>query len=115
MTINEFRSADSNGNTTNSFIELYNDSDKPVKISGWTLTHHEINLPYFSSITIPSKTYIEPKGFYLMGLSTSGLSVDASKGDKVIYVRSVKGLKPGDDITSGCVNGEGLLRIRTTQ
>lgn len=110
VTINEFRSADSNGNTTNSFIELYNDSDKPVKISGWTLTHHEINLPYFSSITIPSKTYIEPKGFYLMGLSTSGLSVDASKGDKVIYVRSVKGLKPGDEITIG--NGKNAEKAK---
>lgn len=99
--INEFRAADDRGNSTNSFIELYNDSDKEVNISGWTLTHHEMNLPYFSSIRIPSGTSIAPKGFYLMGLSTSGLAVDAAKGDRTIYVRSVKGIRPGDEITVG--------------
>lgn len=99
--INEFRAADSKGNTSNSFIELYNDSDKAVNISGWSLTHHEINIPYFSSVKVPSGTVIAPKGFYLMGLSTSGLSVDASKGDNVLYLRSVKGISVGDEITIG--------------
>ena len=45
--INEFRIADGNGNQTNSFIELYNDGNKSVDLSGWTLTHHAVNLPYF--------------------------------------------------------------------
>lgn len=101
VTINEFRAADSKGNSTNSFIELYNASDKEVNISGWTLTHHEINLPYFSAINIPSGTVMAPKSFYLMGLSTSGLAVDAAKGDATLYLRSVEGLKEGDRITIG--------------
>ena len=99
--INEFRIADGSGNSTNSFIELYNAGDKTVNISGWTLTHHAVNLPYFSSISIPSVTKLAPKSFYLLGLSNSGLSVDANKGDDVIYVRSVAGIEKGHEITVG--------------
>ena len=85
--INEFRIADGSGNQTNSFIELYNAGEKAVNLSGWTLTHHAVNLPYFSSINIPKGTKLAPKSFYVMGISNSGLSVDAAKGDNVIYVR----------------------------
>ncbi len=99
--VNEFQAADGKGNSTNAFIELYNSSDKDVNISGWTVTHHEIEIPYFSSIVIPSGTKIPAKGFYLMGLSNSGLAVDAAKGDNVIYVRDVKGIKAGDEISVG--------------
>ena len=102
--INEFRIADGNGNQTNSFIELYNDGEKSVDLSGWTLTHHAVNLPYFSSINIPKGTKLAPKSFYLMGISNSGLSVDAAKGDNVIYVRSVAGIEAGHEITIGTGN-----------
>lgn len=99
--INEFRIADGNGNTTNSFIELYNDSEKPVDISKWSLTTHAVNIPHFSSINIPRGTKIEGKGFYLLGLATSGLVTEANKGDDVIYVRSTKGISVGDEIEIG--------------
>ena len=99
--INEFRIGDGSGNQTNSFIELYNAGDKAVNLSGWTLTHHAVNLPYFSSINIPKGTKLAPKSFYLMGISNSGLSVDAAKGDDVIYVRNVTGIEPGHSITIG--------------
>ena len=99
--INEFRIADGSGNQTNSFIELYNASDKTVNLSGWTLTHHAVNLPYFSSINIPKGTKLAPKSFYLMGISNSGLSVDAAKGDNIIYVRNVTGIEAGHEITIG--------------
>lgn len=99
--INEFRVADGKGNQTNSFIELYNASDLSVDISGWTLTEHAINIPSFSSIRIPNGTRIAPKGFYLLGLANSGLSVQAAKGDKIIYVRDVRGISAGDEIEIG--------------
>lgn len=98
--INEFRVSDGS-NKTNSFIELYNAGDKAVNISGWSLTQHAINLPILSSINIPSGAKIPAKGFYLLGLSTSGLAVEAAKGDDVIYVRTVEGIKVGDEITVG--------------
>ncbi len=99
--INEFQASDGNGNSTNAFIELYNSSEAKVDISGWTLTCHEIEIPYFSSIKIPSGTTIPAKGFYLMGLGNSGLAVDAAKGERTIYVRDVKGIKAGDEIRIG--------------
>ena len=99
--INEFRIADGSGNSTNSFIELYNAGETAVNLSGWTLTHHAVNLPYFSSINIPKGTKLAPKSFYLMGISNSGLSVDAGKGDDIIYVRNVTGIEAGHEITIG--------------
>ena len=98
--INEFRVGDG-VNKTNSFIELYNASDKEVDIAGWELIHHAAMLPYFSTIKVPSGTKLAPKAFYLLGLSTSGLAVDAAKGDKTLYVRDITGIKAGDEITVG--------------
>ena len=83
------------------FIELYNASDKVVDLSGWTVREHAANIPYFSDIKIPAGTKLAPKAFYLLGLAGSGLAVDAAKGDQVIYVRSVEGVKPGDEILVG--------------
>lgn len=101
VTINEFAISDGKGNSTNSFIELYNAGENSVDISGWTLTQHAINLPYFSSIVVPEGTKIDGKGYYLFGLSNSGLSVQAEKGDKIIYVREIKGINVGDEISIG--------------
>ena len=92
--INEF-------SITDGFIELYNASDKPVDLSGWTVRHHAANIPYFSDIRIPSGTSLAPKAWYLLGMAGSGLAVDAAKGDATIYVRSVEGIRPGDEILVG--------------
>ncbi len=98
--INEFRaSAGSPANTTDSFIELYNAGSGAVDISNWTLTHHAAQLPIFSAVKIPAGTTLAARGFYLLGLSTSGLSVPASAGDKTIHVRSTTGMNAGDTIT----------------
>lgn len=92
--INEF-------SITDSFIELYNDCDQDVDISGWTVTEHQANIPYFSNIAVPAGTKIAPKSYYLFGMANSGLAVDAAKGESTIYVRSVEGIKAGDEITIG--------------
>ena len=92
--INEFSISDG-------FIELYNASEKAVDLSGWTVRHHAANIPYFSDIKIPSGTSLAPKAFYLLGMAGSGLAVEAAKGDATIYVRSVEGIKAGDELVIG--------------
>ena len=92
--INEFSISDG-------FIELYNASDKAVDLSGWSLRQHAANIPYFSEITLLSGTKIAPKSYFVLGMAGSSLAVDAAKGDDVIYVRSVEGIKPGDEIIIG--------------
>jgi len=105
--INEFRVSDgSPENSTNSFIELYNASDTETDISGWTLTHHQTMMPAFSSVKIPAATKLAPKGFYLLGLSTSGLAVPANKGENVLYVRSAAGMSAGDIVRIGTGTAE---------
>ena len=92
--INEF-------SITDGFIELYNASDREVDLSGWTVREHAANIPYFSDIKIPAGTKLAPKAYYLLGMAGSGLAVDAAKGDATIYVRSVDGIKAGDEIVIG--------------
>ncbi len=100
--INEFRISDgSPENSTNSFIELFNAGDNEVDISGWTLSQHQTQMPVFSSIIIPAGTKLAGHGFYLLGLSTSGLAVPAKKGESTIYVRSATGMSVGDMIAIG--------------
>ncbi len=97
--INEFRiTGGSTENTTDSFIELYNASTSAIDISNWTLTQHQTQLPIFSSIKIPAGTKLAAKGFYLLGLSNSGLAVPAKKGETTLYVRNIKGMSVGDAI-----------------
>ena len=97
--INEFRiSGGSPGNSTNSFIELYNAGNSAVDISNWTLTYHPAQLPIFSSIKILTETKLAAHGFYLFGLSNSGLAVTAKKGESTIYVRNTIGMSVGDEI-----------------
>ncbi|MBO6069012.1 MAG: lamin tail domain-containing protein [Bacteroidales bacterium] len=102
--INEFRIA--GANPSDSFIELYNAGDKEVDLSGWYLTTHKINIPIFGGIKVPQGTKLAPKSFYVLGLATTGLAVPASKGDKVIYTRSVDGIKAGDTID---IDGEKVV------
>jgi len=100
--INEFRISDgSPDNSTNSFIELYNAGDSEIDISNWTLIHHQTQMPVFSSVKIPAGTKLASYGFYLLGLSNSGLAVPAKKGESTIYVRSTTGMSVGDMIEIG--------------
>ena len=97
--INEFRiSAGSLSNATDSFIELYNAGDSSVDISNWTLTQHPTQQPIFSAMKIPAGTKLAAKGFYLLGLASSGLAVPAHKGDSTIFVRSTSSMNVGDSI-----------------
>jgi hypothetical protein len=96
--INEFRVSDGSANTTNTFIELYNAGSGAVDISGWTLTQHQAQQAVFGAVTIPAGTSLKPRGFYLLGLSTSGLAVPARMGDSTLHVRSTAGLRVGDTV-----------------
>jgi len=97
--INEFRvNAGSADNPTDSFIELYNSGATSVDISDWTLTEHAAQQAIFSSIRIPAGTRLAARGFYLLGLSNSGLAAPAHKGDATIYVRSTTGMSAGDSV-----------------
>ena len=98
--INEFRiSAGSPANPTDSFIELYNAGASAVDISNWTLTEHPTQQAIFSSVKIPAGTKLAAGGFYLLGLSNSGLAVPARAGDTTIHVRSTTGMTVGDTIS----------------
>jgi non-reducing end alpha-L-arabinofuranosidase len=99
ITINEFRiSSGSAGNSTDSFIELYNAGRSDINISNWTLTEHPTQQASFSTVTIPAGTMLASRGFYLLGLSNSGLAAPARAGDTTIHVRSTAGMAVGDAI-----------------
>jgi hypothetical protein len=98
--INEFRISDgSTTNSTNSFIELYNASSRPIDISGWSLTEHQTQQAIFSTVKIPAGQRLAAGGFYLLGLSNSGLAAPVRAGDKTIHVRSTSGMNAGDEVT----------------
>ncbi|SDF02508.1 Lamin Tail Domain [Massilia sp. PDC64] len=100
--INEFRLSDgARTNATNAFIELYNAGEKEVDISNWTFAQHATREPLSSTVKIPANTRLAPHGFYVLGLSNSGLVLPAAPGDTTIHVRSVEGIKPGDTIVVG--------------
>jgi len=110
--INEFRVSDGSAdNSTNSFIELYNAGDSEVDISGWTLTQHQTQMPIFSSVKIPAGIKLSPRGFYLLGLSNSGLAVPAKKGETTVYVRSTTGMSVGDMVQIGTGSATETRRI----
>jgi len=106
--INEFAS-----DATNTFIELYNSGAAEVDLSGWTLTQHPTQQAIFSSVQIPSGTKLASKGFYLLGLSDSGLAVPAKKGDTTIYVRSTAGMSVGDTVEIDTGSGKESRKIAT--
>jgi non-reducing end alpha-L-arabinofuranosidase len=90
-------------NSTNQFIELYNASSSEVDISNWSLTGMQAEWAPVKLGTIPAGTKLAPKGFYVLGLATSGLIAPANAGDNVINVRSITGLEAGQQIS---LNGE---------
>jgi hypothetical protein len=104
--INEFRLSDGSANSSNSFIELYNAGFGTVDISNWTLTQHQAQQAVFSPVKIPTGTKLASHGFYLLGLSSSGLAVPARMGDSTLHVRSITGLKVGDTVRID--TGEGM-------
>jgi non-reducing end alpha-L-arabinofuranosidase len=81
-----------------SFVELYNAGTSDVDLSNWTLTERPTQQAVFSSVKVPTGTKVASKGFYLLGLSDSGLAVPAKKGDTTLYVRSTAGMNVGDTI-----------------
>ncbi|MFZ0691386.1 MAG: arabinofuranosidase catalytic domain-containing protein [Acidobacteriaceae bacterium] len=99
--INEFRIRSGSTNATDSFIELYNAGSRSVDISNWGLTEHATQQAVFSTVKIPAGTKLTAGGFYLLGLSSSGLAVPARAGDTTIYVRSITGMSAGDTLTIG--------------
>jgi hypothetical protein len=114
--INEFAiGSGSPANSTNSFVELYNAGDNSADISNWTLTQHPTQEPIFSSVKIPAGTKLAAKGFYLFGLSNSGLAVPAKKGDATIYVRSTDGMNVGDTIEIGAGSARETRKIASLQ
>jgi hypothetical protein len=88
-------------NATNSFIELYNTGASGVDISNWTLTEHPMRQAVFSRVKIPAGTKLAAHGYYVLGLSNSGLVVPAHAGHATIHVRSTTGMKAGDTISIG--------------
>ena len=110
--INEFRiSSGPHPNETDSFIELYNAGPSEVDISNWTLTEHPALLPIFSAVKIPAGTKLAAGGFYLLGLSNSGLAAPARAGDTAIHVRSTAGMKAGDTVEIGSGSGMETRKI----
>jgi hypothetical protein len=70
--INEFSTQ-----TAGSFIELFNAGSRNVDISNWSLTEHAAQQAIFSAVKIPAGTKLAAGGFYLLGLSNSGLAAPA--------------------------------------
>ncbi len=98
--INEFRvHSAAPDNLTNSFIELYNAGSRSVDVSNWTLTVHPAQQAIFSTVKIPAGTNLAAGGFYLLGLSNSGLAIPAHAGDRILYARSADGMSAGDTIS----------------
>ena len=100
--INEFRIG-TPPDATDSFIELYNAGANAVDMSGWTLTEHPTQQAIFSTVKVPDGTTVPGHGFYVLGLSNSGLAAPASAGDTTLNVRSTTGMAAGDTVT---IDGE---------
>ena len=98
-------------NPTNSFIELYNAGTQSIDISNWTLTEHPAHQPVFSTVRIPAGTSLASSGFYLLGLSNSGLAVPARAGDSTIHVRNMAGMSVGDSISIDTGSGAESRKI----
>ena len=104
VTINEVRLGTSD-NASNQFVELYNASSFSVDISGWKVVHARSEWAPFTLATIPAGTKLAPKGFFLLGLSASGLVAPALNGQKTLLVRETTGFEPGQAIDVDGENG----------
>lgn len=95
--INEIRFGVSS-DSTDQFIELYNASTSAVDISRWSVVCTRSQWAPVSLATIPEGTSLAAHGFYLLGLSNSGLAAPASGGAASVYVRSAAGFAAGQKI-----------------
>ena len=110
--INEF-----SAQSTGSFIELYNAGADTVELSNWTLIEHPTQQAIFSTVKIPAGTKLAAHGFYLLGLSNSGLAAAARSGDSTIHVRSTAGMTVSDFIsidTGSSVENRRIASIGTS-
>jgi hypothetical protein len=98
--INEF-SAGTSANPTDGFIELYNAGGSTADLSNWTLTEHPTEQAIFSTVRIPAGTRLAGHGFYLLGLSASGVAAPARAGDTTISVSNSTGLAAGQQVRIG--------------
>jgi hypothetical protein len=98
--INEF-SAGTSADPTNGFIELYNSGARTVDLSNWDLTEHQTEQAISSTIRIPAGTKLASHGFYLLGLSDSGLAAPARAGASTVNVSNTTGLAPGQQVRIG--------------
>lgn len=98
--INEF-SAGTSSNPTNDFIELYNSGNETVDLSNWTLTEHPTQQAISSTVRIPAGTKLASHGFYLLGLSSSGLAAPTRAGATTVDVSNTTGLAPGQQVQVG--------------
>jgi hypothetical protein len=95
--INEVRFS-AGGNATNQFVELYNPSANAIDLSNWALIHARSQWAPVRLATIPAGTKLAAGGFYLLGLSNSGLAAPTSAGETTINVRSTAGFAAGQKI-----------------
>ena len=98
--INEFRTGTS-ANSTNAFIELYNAGGGTVDLSHWTLTEHPTQQPVSSTVRIPAGATLKSHGFYLLGLSPSGLAAPVRAGATTVNVSNSAGLASGQQVQIG--------------
>ncbi len=95
--LNEVRFS-AGANLSDQFIELYNNSDNVVDISAWTLLHTPSQWATVKLATLPAGTQLKAHGFYLLGLSGSGLAAPVAPGATTINVRSTNGFELGQKI-----------------
>lgn len=100
--INEVRFRTGNS-LTNQFIELYNASPTPVDISNWSIVSTPGGWNSVKLATIPAGTKIAGKGFYLLGMGSTGLVAPATLGDNVIHVQDATNFVAGQQIN---IDGE---------
>ena len=60
---------------------------------------------------VPAGTRLAAGGFYLLGLSNSGLAVPARAGDTNLYVRSTSGMSAGYSVTIDTGSSAGIAVI----
>ena len=98
--INEIR-FNTGSNPTNQFIELYNAGENVIDVSNWTLVSTQSEWASVCLATIPAGTKLAARGFYVLGLSASGLTAPAGTGEKMINVRNTDGFEAGQQIDIG--------------
>jgi hypothetical protein len=105
--INEVRFS-AGGNSTNQFVELYNPSANAVDLSNWALIHAQSQWAPVRLATIPAGTKLAAGGFYLLGLSSSGLAAPTNPGETTINIRSINGFANGQKID---IEGEARMIV----